>query len=59
MENADFLCLKRKSSLVAVETQDVGDAEKKTKVSARANTLTLSGSYLGSAEAVKQPHRVQ
>lgn len=59
MESADLLGLKRKFSVSAVQTQDVGDTEKKTKVSAEANTLTLSGSYVGSVEAVEQPRRVQ
>ena len=59
VESADLLGLKRKSSLAVVKTQDVGDTEKKTKVSAKTNTLTLSSSYLGSAEAVEQPRRVQ
>lgn len=59
MESADLLGLKRKFSLAAVQTQDVGDTEKKTKVSAEENTLTLSGSYVGSVEAVEQPRRVQ
>ncbi|KAL0005102.1 hypothetical protein SO802_012663 [Lithocarpus litseifolius] len=41
VESADLLGLKWKSSLVAVETQDVGDTEKKTKEYVGAKKLSI------------------